>query len=397
MGQSGSRVRKVFAACCWTELVLGIVGFTTVIWIKNSGINTNVKDFILGIIGALYFILCSILGVAGISCESSCLLIHHASCAILSAMICSAVTCLYLIDDTNLSGFKRASESWQNNLIVLGSLLMTVCFCLSILGAYWVRNGIIRGAVIKSRVTSPTVISGTQQGKNYGMRIPEFEGRERMERGLSPHGRASQRNHLETRSVISFRPPSARQGAAYSRLENIDRPESRISIAYRAEGGTFDRSESRLSRRSLGPPRPPPPRSPRPESPRVETTDLSRLGSLDREMVRETSKRASMIEEETRKIKVEEAKKVLEEEARRSLEETQSNQSEFGFDPGTEKRIEPIAPPSMPVRIIHKDASVASFKHSTHHVPSGRITSGPSMDTLDNILYAAEEFSTAEI
>jgi len=43
MGQSGSRVRKVFAACCWTELVLGIVGFTTVIWIKNSGINTNVK------------------------------------------------------------------------------------------------------------------------------------------------------------------------------------------------------------------------------------------------------------------------------------------------------------------------------------------------------------------
>ena len=150
-------------------------------------------------------------------------------------------------------------------------------------------------------------------------------------------------------------------GAAYSRLENMDRPESRISIAYRAEGGTFDRSESRLSRRSLGPPRPPPPRSPRPESPRVETTDLSRLGSLgknvdihciiysmakqysiqwieyiqqsyyekvllvaqpesskrrlykrsntskiemlsDREMVRETSKRASMIEEETRKV-----------------------------------------------------------------------------------------------
>jgi hypothetical protein len=43
MGQSGSRVRKVFAACCWTELVLGIVGFGTVVWIKNSGINTNVK------------------------------------------------------------------------------------------------------------------------------------------------------------------------------------------------------------------------------------------------------------------------------------------------------------------------------------------------------------------
>ena len=43
MGQSGSRVRKVFAACCWTELVLGIVGFITVVWIKNSGINTNVK------------------------------------------------------------------------------------------------------------------------------------------------------------------------------------------------------------------------------------------------------------------------------------------------------------------------------------------------------------------
>ena len=112
MGQSGSRVRKVFAACCWTELVLGIVGFGTVVWIKNSGINTNVKgqtpaadllldfiilDYILGIIGALYFILCSILGVAGSSCESSCLLIHHASCAILSAMISSAVTCLYLI------------------------------------------------------------------------------------------------------------------------------------------------------------------------------------------------------------------------------------------------------------------------------------------------------------
>ena len=143
-------------------------------------------------------------------------------------------------------------------------------------------------------------------------------------------------------------------GAAYSRLENMDRPESRISMAYRnMEGGTFDRSESRLSRRSLGPPRPPPPRSPRPESPRVETTDLSRLGSLgnncgytvcftiqytvalsnlwpratldspdkvskkrlykrsntsriemisDREMVRQTSKRASMIEEETRKV-----------------------------------------------------------------------------------------------
>ena len=43
MGQSGSRVRKVFAACCWIELVLGIVGFITVVWIKNSGINTNVK------------------------------------------------------------------------------------------------------------------------------------------------------------------------------------------------------------------------------------------------------------------------------------------------------------------------------------------------------------------
>ena len=66
------------------------------------------------------------------------------------------------------------------------------------------------------------------------------------------------------------------------------------------------------------------------------------------------------------------------------------------FDPGTEKHIEPITPPSMPVRIIHKDVSIASFKHSTHHVPSGRITSGPSMDTLDNILYAAEESSTAE-
>lgn len=40
----------------------------------------------------------------------------------------------------------------------------------------------------------------------------------------------------------------------------------------------------------------------------------------------------------------------------------------------------------MPQRVIHQDPSIASFKHSTHHVPSGRITSGPSLDTLDNIL-----------
>ena len=73
------------------------------------------------------------------------------------------------------------------------------------------------------------------------------------------------RNHFESRSIISYRPPSA--APIYSRLEE-ERTNSRLSgSVFRgdAQYESLDRAASRMSRRSIGPPRPPPPTKSRPD------------------------------------------------------------------------------------------------------------------------------------
>ena len=117
--------------------------------------------------------------------------------------------------------------------------------------------------------------SGTQQNRNFSRSISSFQDRVQLSRNQIP-----KRNHLDTNSVISFRPPSTAGRGLYSRLEE-ERSASRLSAVPRGPNDdTYstldrDRSASRMSRRSIGPPRPPPPKS-RPDS-RIDTSDLSQL------------------------------------------------------------------------------------------------------------------------
>jgi len=42
-------------ALCLIELTLAIVGFSIVLWIKTTKVNENIKDFIIGLVVAIYF------------------------------------------------------------------------------------------------------------------------------------------------------------------------------------------------------------------------------------------------------------------------------------------------------------------------------------------------------
>jgi len=175
------------------------------------------------------------------------------------------------------------------------------------------------------------------------------------------------RNHLESRSVISFRPPSTSGRGQYSRLEE-ERPTSRVSSIHRVQNrssmpagddaySTIDRSVSRMSRRSIGPPRPPPPKS-RPES-RIDTSDLSQLGTtfetkfiedpkvtdaeLSRAIPAETitempdAEVTEQAEEAKRLLLLDHARQILEDDMKRRLQQKNYRQSLATSELGTDE------------------------------------------------------------